>query len=460
MNKLFCLLFCICSFWANAQNPTADNSHTDVALSSVLANLEQQFGVNFSYNAGLIKNKKISFQDSYTSLAAFLSILEDTLPIVFKKINETTFIIKKSSKIDVCGYVKETISGRPVENATISNSIGNSGTLTDTEGYFFLKNVRDSDTLTIQFIGYKSIQLLKTDFSNTSCPTFFLSEENYALNEVIVQEYLAPGVLKQRDGSIRITPQNLEILSGLSEPDVLQSTQLLPGIESVSETASGLFVRGGTPDQNLILWDGIKMYNTGHFFDMISVFNSYVVESVKVFRSGAGVQYGDRVSGVIDISTTSKIPKKAEGGFGLNLTHLDGFVNLPLSPKTGIQISARRSLTDVFETPTFRNLSNRVFQNTSIKRNQENFEEESIADNEQFYFYDTNFKINSEVSKKDKISFAGLLTRNNLNYGFSNSEFEESSSDILNVTNFGLNSTWKRDWTTTFSSKLELYYSK
>lgn len=460
MKNYFCLLLCLGSFWVHAQEILAPVSFTDKTLADVLSDIELRYTITFSYNADLLPNQKITLQRTNTTLPELLLVLEEHFSIVFKNIDENTYIVKKNRRNALCGYLIETITGSPVKNATIQSILDEMGSVTNAKGYFYLDGVQDSDTLRIDFIGFKSLKLTKNDFTKSSCPTFYLDAENYQLDEVIVQEYLAPGILKQRDGSIRIRPQNLEILSGLSEPDVLQSAQLLPGIESVSETASGIFVRGGTPDQNLILWDGIKMYNTGHFFDMISVFNSYVVESVKVYRSGAGVQYGDRVSGVIDIATTSKIPEKITGGFGLNLTHLDGFLHLPLSSKTGLQISARRSLTDVFETPTIRSFSNKVFQNTSINQNQQDFEPEFTEGREQFYFYDTNFKINSKLSEKDIVSFAGLLTRNQLDYSFADIEFNDSSSDALDVTNFGLNSTWQRDWTSRFKSKLELYYSQ
>jgi outer membrane cobalamin receptor len=447
------------SFWANAQE-NVQVSYTNEPLTIVLSDMEQRYGINFSYNADIVKDKTITIEASYDAFSDFFLALEQKFAILFKKINATTYVIQRNEKIIFCGYVRETLTGRAIEAASISNIQSNKGTISNSEGYFLMEEIRSSDTLSINFIGYKNLQLTKKDFTSALCPTFFLQEENYELNEVIVKEYLAAGILKQRDGSVRITPSNLEILSGLSEPDVLQNVQLLPGIESTSETASGIFIRGGSPDQNLILWDGIKMYNSGHFFDMISVFNSYVVESVKVYRSSAGVQYGDRVSGVIDIATTSNIPEKVEGGFGLNLTHFDGFIHLPLSSKTGLQISARRSLTDIFETPTFRSFSNKVFQNTSINQNQQDFEPEFTEGRQQFYFYDTNFKINSKLSEKDGISFAGLLTSNQLDYSFADIQFNESSSDALVITNFGLNGTWKRHWTATFKSKLELYYSK
>jgi len=102
------------------------------------------------------------------------------------------------------------------------------------------------------------------------------------LERVFIKEYPTIGVKKNRDGSISVSPDELAILPGLIEPDVLQSLQILPGVQSPDETASGLYIRGATPDQNLVLWDGIKMYYSGHFFGILSAFNPYVTDKVKL----------------------------------------------------------------------------------------------------------------------------------------------------------------------------------
>ena len=101
---------------------------------------------------------------------------------------------------------------------------------------------------------------------------------------------------------------------------MLQSLQLLPGVSSPSENASDLHIRGGTPDQNLVLWDGIKMYHQGHFFGQISAFNPYVTKEINLHRAGTSVQYGDRISGVLDIRTTDEGPFRCDLWFGFE-TH-------------------------------------------------------------------------------------------------------------------------------------------
>src|SRR5690606_5003099 len=170
-----------------------------------------------------------------------------------------------------------------------------------------------TDSLEIQYVGYKSRKIRVGELEGPPCNTLLLQPETQILNEVILTAYLTPGVLKNSDGSFTMVEEDLGMLPGQVEPDVLQGIQMVPGISSPDESASGIQIRGGSPDQNLILFDGIRMYNTGHFFGMISAFNPYVIESARIYKGGARPEYGDRVSGVIDLSSAEQVPGSMEG---------------------------------------------------------------------------------------------------------------------------------------------------
>ena len=124
---------------------------------------------------------------------------------------------------------------------------------------------------------------------------------------VILSQYLGNGINKINNGSFEIDYSKFEILPGLIDNDVLQSIQALPGIQSINETVSNINIRGGTHDQNLILWDGIKMYQSGHFFGLISAFSPYLTHEVKVSKNGTSAMYGDGVSSIIDMKSSSAI---------------------------------------------------------------------------------------------------------------------------------------------------------
>lgn len=280
------------------------------------------------------------------------------------------------------------------------------------------------------------------------------------LEEVLISEYLTTGINKKGDGSIKLLPNSLGILPGLTEPDVLQSLQLLPGIQSPTETASGLYVRGGTPDQNLILWDGIKMYHSGHFFGMISAFNPYITKDIKLYTSGTRAKYGSRISSVIDITSSNKIPDKTKGGGGFNFTHADLYLKTPISKKVAVVASARRSFSDVVESVTFKNISKKVFQNTRIQRGNKIYGEDDIrAINDLFYFSDVTLKAIIKPNEKDEISFSNLFTKNKLDNSFEIEGINLFISDRLDIKNSGSSVLWNHYSSNKFMYAFQAYAS-
>lgn len=301
----------------------------------------------------------------------------------------------------------------------------------------FLNAISEEKNLEFIFLGTENV-VIKSSFD--------ISFDANALDEVVlVTEYLTAGFdQNKKDGSITLSPNKLGVLPGLTDPDVLQSLQLLLGISSPTESASNLHIRGGTPDQNLILYDGIKIYHQGHMFGMISPFNPYVVENVNVFRSGTKARFGDRIAGVIDINSLDEVPKKISGGAGLNFLHADAFIKVPFQEdKVGLVFSARRSINDIANLPTFNSFSDKVFQNTKIELVNDAFiEEELEVLDEQFTFLDVNAKLIITPDDFNKISVSGLFVDNSLNYA--NIDFDnDGSRDQLDLTNSGVSAQWE-----------------
>ncbi len=285
--------------------------------------------------------------------------------------------------------------------------------------------------------------------------------KNYnLLNEVQISNYVTSGIDKKKNGSISISPQKLGALPGLTEPDVLESLKIIPGVQSPNETASGIYIRGGTPDQNLVYWDGIKMYYSGHFFGTLSAFNPYTAKEVVLSKSGTEARYGNRVSGVIDITTEDDIPEKTSGGFGFNMTHADAFFRIPLSKKMTVTVSGRRSFTDILKTFTFHKLSTRVFQ--TFDANQErNILSRNIKferDNE-FYFADVSSKIVYKPSANESLALNFLYTRNKLFNKFNIPFYKDLYTDNLNIKNKGISFIWEKKLSPQLTHNFKTYFS-
>ena len=279
------------------------------------------------------------------------------------------------------------------------------------------------------------------------------------LDEVLITKFLTEGISLKVDGTSEINLDEFGILPGLIEADVLQTVQALPGIVSIDERVSNINIRGGTNDQNLLLWDGIKMYQSSHFFGLISAFNPSLINTISISKNGTSAQYGDGVSGIIDMQSSDTINSKIHGGFGSNLIAADGFARIPINQKIGIQVSARRSLTDVFETPTYNQYFDRIFQDSDVTQ-QNN---DRYVQDERFYFYDVSSKITYKPTKKDLITISGLKIFNSLDYretALSDSSKKSSTSKLIQES-MALGVSYKRNWhtrfQTTFSASISNY---
>ncbi|MFH6769994.1 TonB-dependent receptor plug domain-containing protein [Gaetbulibacter aquiaggeris] len=280
------------------------------------------------------------------------------------------------------------------------------------------------------------------------------------LEEVVITNYLTKGIIKLNDGSTTIKPEAFGILPGLIEPDILQTIQALPGVLSIDETVSNINIRGGTHDQNLFLWDGIKMYQSGHFFGLISAFNPYTTKQVKVSKNGTSAKYGDGISSVIDMQLSNTIDNKFKTGAGFNLINADAYAKIPLSRKTELQLATRRSITDLIVTPTYNQYFKRIFQDSDLTNTID--DRSSISQNEDFYFYDITAKFLYDITTKDKIRINFLNVNNALKYDEQSTinNNNEALKSNLSQKNLALGITYTKDWNERLSTTGQVYLSK
>ncbi|NIK93167.1 TonB-dependent receptor plug domain-containing protein [Mangrovimonas sp. CR14] len=272
------------------------------------------------------------------------------------------------------------------------------------------------------------------------------------LNEVLLTNYLTSGITLNKQGDITIQPEAFGILPGLIEPDVFQTIQALPSIISIDETVSNINVRGGTHDQNLILWEGIKMYQSGHFFGMISAINPHTIKQIDIYKNGSSAKYGDGVSSILDMETKGSLGNNSQASFGINMTHIDGYTEIPLGQNTQISISARRAITDFLNTPTYQDYFDRVFTYSDL--NSDN----SRSQDETFYFYDASVKISHQLTDKDQLNIYGLTMKNQLDYreqSMIDLSLSESKSNLSQET-FAGGISHTRIWTSKWKTNLEV----
>ena len=227
----------------------------------------------------------------------------------------------KKFKVTVTGKVTDISSGEPLPNVTVMIDGQKGITTTNVDGYFTLFNV-PSDTAILSFssVGYTvSRYFLSPNKPLDSLHIQMLTSRN-ALNEVVVVAKKAQSFkLNQKVSMIKMTPDLISNLPSVGEKDIFRSFQLMPGISAANENSSGLYVRGGTPDQSLVLFDGFTVYNVEHLFGFFSAFNSNALKEVSLYKGGFESKYGGRLSSVVDINSKEGNKKNFNAGGDLSM---------------------------------------------------------------------------------------------------------------------------------------------
>ncbi len=436
---------------------------TEQSLVTVLNDIEARLDVKFSYAVEDVFDVRINTPSPTLSLNETLNYLNQNTLLNFQKINDRYITVSVIGKtISVCGVIQDA-NGKPLFGATIAVQNMQKGAVSDINGQFQLKNIDLQSVLEVSFLGFENkIINAKTLFSaKNECQNIHLIESKEVLNQVLITKFLTTGLQKRIDGSTTLNTEAFGILPGLAEPDILQSIQALPGVESVNESIANINVRGGTNDQNLMLWDGIKMYHSGHFFGLISAYNPNLTHKVVVTKNGTSAAFSDGVSSTIDMQTKNEIDNKFSGGFGANLISADAFLELPITKNLELHVSGRRSFTDVFSTPTYNNYFKRSFQDSELTTNSQTIE--SSANASEFLFYDYSAKILFNLNENHRFRANSIQINNKLKYteSFTNNDGDtESKTSFLSQENLGFGGEWLAKWGKKWSTKLSGYYTK
>ncbi len=448
---LFLFILGICS--VQGQTRHSFPSFEKTPLQNVISYLESNHDLVFSYRDLNTSHCAINLKSGEYTLENYLDNITKQCNLRFERINEKyVLLIPDTPKQDqyICGFLLDSEEDLPLAFANVIIKGKSIGTSSNEEGFFELNGVNTGDTLRMSYVGYPTLEVIIKQLPKSGCLNYYFKPEQMVFEPVVVTLYLMDGILQDVLGqNIMIKPDKLSVFPGAVEPDIFTAVQMLPGIWSANETASGLNMRGGTPDQNLILYDGIPVYHTGHFFGMISAFNPYNIETVNVYRSGIGSEFGGRVSGVIDIQGKEERPDQLKLDLGLNLTHGHLNSHIPLWKNSGLSVSIRRSFTDIFQTPTFKSLSDKVYQGSKL--DEEQSPNAINQPDETFYFTDFNLKWHWSAGKnKFGIDiFSGL---NRLDYLSDLPSFQARSTDVVQLDNTGFGAYWSREWSDKFSS--------
>lgn len=423
----------------------------EVTLLSVILQLETAHEILFSYVIDEVNVYTIVAPDPDLSLEATLEYLNANTAFRIQKISDRYYSVSRiiSADSEYCGRLLDGTLGNALEHATVTTLESRFTTLSDQTGKFYIPERYKKERISISYVGFELLTMA-VDELNFSCPEIIMFPSISKLNEVLISSILVKGINRNVDGSTSLNTNNFGLLPGQTERDVLQMAQSLPGVESINETISTINIRGGTNDENLIHWEGIRMYQLGHFFGLISAFNPNLTKDLTIYKNGTPARFGESVSGVITMSSSDQIAPKFRGGVGANLINNNAFIEMPVSKKLGVQISGRSSINNIFKTPVYHNFSDRVFQDTEITNNQNSASFTEVTFKEDFYFFDAGGKVLWDPNHKDKIRLNFIAMENHFEFSERLSESEEISRLEQKSEAGGLS--WQRQWTPNFST--------
>jgi hypothetical protein len=308
-----------------------------------------------------------------------------------------SFCASAQDRITISGYVKEAGSQEQLPGVNVYISDTPYGVVTNTYGFYSLTIPKtDSVTINFSFVGYETIQrrvLLDKDIHLNILLATINQLEEVTVSARRQEDYVSRSA-QMSQIEIPIS-QVKKIPAFFGEKDVLKVLQLMPGVQKGTEGQTGLYVRGGGPDQNLIILDDAVVYNANHLFGFFSIFNSDALKSVELTKGGFPARFGGRLSSVLDMNMKEGAKDKlhGEGGIGLISSRLT--LEGPISKKSSFLISGRRTYIDFLAKP--------------LIAQQQKGDDSQVKPG--YYFYDLNAKMNYDFGNKDKLYISGYFGR-------------------------------------------------
>ncbi|MEI6263648.1 MAG: TonB-dependent receptor [Sphingobacteriia bacterium] len=331
-------------------------------------------------------------------------------------------------KFTISGYIKDTLSGETLIGANLGIKSAGKSIVSNGYGFFSITLPKGNYQLSGSFIGYQSKEIF-IELNENKVFNMLLLPNSAVINNVTV-------VSRRRDNNVKTAQMgkfemNVNTAKALpaffGEVDILKTLQLLPGVRNAGEGNAGFYVRGGGPDQNLILLDDAVVYNTGHLFGFFSVFNADAIKNVTLIKGGMPAQYGGRLSSVVDVAMKEGNRNKTQVDAGIGLIASRFSIQGPMfKNKASYIISARRTYVDALAKPLIKKTSD--FYGSG------------------YYFYDLNAKFNYEFSEKDHIYLSGYFGRDKFT-------FNNAARSFKTLIDWG-NSTATLRWNHVFNKKL------
>lgn len=473
-------------------------------LHFVYQTLQRKYRLTIQYDSNYCKTRHLSYWYMNTPLSTAIEISTRDQGLMYYIVNDTSVVIKRiagfhstfdddktthtaeemyqttagatktkevptKKNFTLSGKVVDLLTGEPLPYAIVSIKGTTNGTTTNSDGYYTLLNVSsDTATVTANYMGYRAREVFLNPNEEYKNFIIQLLPLEKTIDEVVVTANRLDMMRISGDqlSLVKMSPRKLSELPNVGEKDIMRAFQLMPGVSAANESSAGLYVRGGTPDQNLVTYDGFTIYHVDHLYGFYSAFNANALKDVQLYKGGFGAKYGGRLSSVMEI--TGKEGNKKDFNLGADISLLSGniFTEIPITEKLSLVAAYRRS----WKGPIY----NWIFDSF----NPDDDEEQQptgrgpgmSSTNAQTtnYFSDLNTKLSYTLSDKDNLSYSLFYSIDKLDNSFSFSApgfggggngFNNGTTDLTKYGNIGMSLKWSRKWNDKLYSNTIFSYS-
>jgi hypothetical protein len=486
----FFLMMVSAVFSQNRDTVPVRENYVRTPVLKVLKDFEQKYGMTLKYDSTAIAGytydgifysapRQMAFEQlcqEVKGLSCYIDedgvyciVLTKNLPRNRTKLENKRYEGNASrSNLTVTGRIKDQANGEFLPFATVHiEGYPSISTVTNNDGYFTLYNVpTDTEVLVFKYLGYETQRFYLSPEIKVENLFVELQPAINVLDEVVVVAE-REDVLKIPEmsiGVIQTTAAKIADLPALGEKDLFRTFQLMPGISGSNESSAGMYVRGGTPDQNLVLYDGFTIYHQEHLMGVFSAFNTNAIKDVQLHKGGFDAKHGGRLSSVMEIVGKTGNDKHFNIGGDVGFLGANAFMEIPFKNEKGSFFVAGRRSFPSFMYDKFTS----VYSNSSSTGmtgggggpsggfNQRNQEKPDS------YFYDLNAKLTYNPTKRDIVSlsfFNGEDDLDNSRDGFGSSFMSGSLTDKTDWGNVGSSLKWSRNWDNRFYSNLLASFS-
>ncbi|WP_176214684.1 TonB-dependent receptor plug domain-containing protein [Reichenbachiella faecimaris] len=429
---------------------------TQIRIIDALKQLETAHSVSFSYNPKLLENLWVDPMSDFENLKSSLDELSKAAPLRFDNPGSEFYsIIPIRSNVSFEVLDRQTGEAIPVVFAKVG--LKDYAYLYPTPVKFELRNAFVTDSIELSSRFYSAQKMTVEDLIESNNQVW-LEPDTLYLENVTVMSYTISGInanIEQQ--SMEIDMSDLGLIAGETDGDILQVLKTIPGIKSPTGKAGALMMRGSTYDQNLMYFDNIPLYHTGHYFGTISPYNQAVVDKVDVHRGSLPAKWSGKVGGLIDIQTKSEIPEKVKGGALANTIYAGGYINSPIvKDKVSLFVSARTNYPE-YSSAKMEAYSELNLQGSRVGSIQTG--KDNNLDRFDVRFNDLNGKLIYKPNGKNEVT--STLLRISDDFGFTiltpDEDLKETGDSKL--FNWGMTTQWTSSLTDQWNTSLSHTYS-